>query len=713
MRAPPSLLQVLNDGSVVVEPIPVGGSLAASAPPPQPPAFRPRPSQSNPVLVYDGNSGSGVASIDTKLDEFGAAHRSVVAEHACCGLVGILDLGTAQHLLYIAAADLVATVADDRVYRVQRVAAIPISAAPYHSMAEEQWEATSLANLLRFFNSQHLYYSRERDLTLSAYRQQAHPAATAALLVGDGLASAADANFLLNRELLEAPRRDLAAAGYAHCLADFFVGVVAGFVGSTSISTGPRSPPLSVTLMSRMNTRRLGRRYYSRGMDPKPLAASVLGGGCSMAVETELLLETRVRPAARDTAGNENSSISKGELVVASHLQSRGSVPLVWSQTPADFEWKPAVCVSALGASGDTNPVERYLRTWAPIQPHMTFLDLLDRRQPHERTLSELFEQACSELRHGDSPYYRAAASTALSTPAPSASTSGTDEEDDCGSSPVCWPIEYHSQPVTGRTHAAYQRAVAGYQRHPGVTTSTVVRQRSPSQPQPPKVVQRGIFRTNCLDSIDRTNIIQAHLSELALPHLLVSLGAPTHLLLDIVDPLRILWVANGHALARHYIGTDAVHQDMILSGHRARCLDVMADGVDCALTRRPWFGVGIANEMILMRRYYTTYFLDPDLQDMLGELLVRPVGRDGNRRRKVLQLQRRRSVDECSAAPVPFTFVFLRKRLAPRSVCGLVGWAQCFLWLLLATAARWWEGTATGLFRRPRDLELASGVRA
>ncbi|KAI9183469.1 hypothetical protein H9P43_004387 [Blastocladiella emersonii ATCC 22665] len=706
-------------------------SPAAGADPATPSRAAPSPSPSHTLVFRGGHSAE--CRLEVKLDEYGSDHRSMVMERTHHGLLGVHDLGFAKYLFYVSSARVVAEVAGARIYRADTVDAVPVQAAMYRSMAEEQWEAASVARLLHFFNEFHFFYSREMDLTRSLQSQldsprAAPPTATASLL-------ASNWDFLINRELLAAP-----LAQFPNHLGHFFVGLIAGSVGHsvarlpsslgmTATAAAVAAPStLTTTVISRVHTRRVGRRYYSRGMapvtvatrrrgsrtstsssDPLPSAASDSAAaaltGCSNAAETETLLVV-------------STPTSSAPSAVSSHLQWRGSVPLVWTQAPEDMEWKPRVHVAALHSAADPSPLTRYLRAWAPLVPRsatVVVLDLLDRGYTVERALSETFEQACRE--------YAAEAEMR------------EDAGRDGGVS-----VEYHNLPICDRRRHCYAAAQKVLDGHAAITTATTVLRRAaavaakdarrpsetvaaalstppatppPSPPAPLALIesQSAVVRTNCLDSTDRTNLTQYMLAEVALEHQLASLGLPPHLHAALLPSLQTLWIAHGHALAKLYVGTDAVHQHLIRpppptpspAGGKRSSLTCMA-----AAWRAEW-----ATAATLLRRQYCNHFVDPLVQDAAEELLAprrpSPSTAATSTIAPHLALQRRLSMAECDLPVAGFAFVFLRKHLAPVRVDGLPRLALCFVWMSAARVVRWWLGGAQGMFRRPRSMAAAA----
>uniref|UniRef100_A0A0W0EZ96 phosphoinositide 5-phosphatase n=1 Tax=Moniliophthora roreri TaxID=221103 RepID=A0A0W0EZ96_MONRR len=80
---------------------------------------------------------------------------------------------------------------------------------------------------------------------------------------------------------------------------------------------------------------------------------------------------------------------------------------------------------------------------------------------------------------------------------------------------------------------------------------------------------QRGIFRTNCLDCLDRTNFVQDILSRNTLEQYLLLVHREWIHLHTLWINHRELWAENGDALSRIYAGTGALNTSFTRSGKR------------------------------------------------------------------------------------------------------------------------------------------------
>ncbi|XP_028414935.1 phosphatidylinositide phosphatase SAC2-like [Dendronephthya gigantea] len=96
---------------------------------------------------------------------------------------------------------------------------------------------------------------------------------------------------------------------------------------------------------------------------------------------------------------------------------------------------------------------------------------------------------------------------------------------------------------------------------------------------------QQGVFRVNCMDCLDRTNVVQAALARYVLETQLSRLGRlmpENSLPADIRDVYQDMWANNGDAISRQYAGTAAMKGDFTRTGER-KFTGVMKDGYHSA----------------------------------------------------------------------------------------------------------------------------------
>ncbi|KAF7710370.1 phosphatidylinositide phosphatase SAC2 [Silurus meridionalis] len=124
---------------------------------------------------------------------------------------------------------------------------------------------------------------------------------------------------------------------------------------------------------------------------------------------------------------------------------------------------------------------------------------------------------------------------------------------------------------------------------------------------------QEGIFRVNCMDCLDRTNVVQAAIARVVMEKQLKKLGV-----MPPEQPLphkcyriyQVMWANNGDTISRQYAGTAALKGDFTRTGER-KLAGVMKDGVNSA------------------NRYYLNRFRDAYRQAVIDLMMGLPVTED------------------------------------------------------------------------------------
>ncbi|KAJ8983827.1 hypothetical protein NQ317_008953 [Molorchus minor] len=106
---------------------------------------------------------------------------------------------------------------------------------------------------------------------------------------------------------------------------------------------------------------------------------------------------------------------------------------------------------------------------------------------------------------------------------------------------------------------------------------------------------QNGVFRVNCIDCLDRTNVVQTALGKAVMEIQFCKLGlispegsVPT----NIKNTFQLLWANNGDIISKQYAGTNALKGDYTRTGER-KFTGIMKDGMNSA------------------NRYYQNHFKD------------------------------------------------------------------------------------------------------
>lgn len=84
------------------------------------------------------------------------------------------------------------------------------------------------------------------------------------------------------------------------------------------------------------------------------------------------------------------------------------------------------------------------------------------------------------------------------------------------------------------------------------------------------KNMQKGIIRTNCVDSLDRTNVVQFFIAEEMLGHQMKNLNMRKDEIEGFDKKYKTMWVNNGNILSYQYSGTNALGAEVVLHGKQS-----------------------------------------------------------------------------------------------------------------------------------------------
>lgn len=288
--------------------------------------------------------------------------------------------------------------------------------------------------------------------------------------------------------------------------------------------------PSFLTVVSRLSCQRAGTRFNSRGIDDDGHVANF--------VETETIYWS---PTG----------------VLFSYAQVRGSVPVFWEQAAGLIPGQQKITVTR-SADGTQPAFDRHFEELEQSYGAIHVVNLLSATKPDEAQLTQLYHYG---VRHN--PLSRAGASH----DADHALLRHTD-------------YDFHAETRATGYEAArgirqyIENSADGFAYYLAEETDDMYETGGDLGDRRRQVVvlqQEGIFRTNCLDCLDRTNLIQTLISQLAVESFLNHRGE--FAASDFWMRHSTLWADNGDALSRIYAGTGALktsftrHGKMSLAG--------------------------------------------------------------------------------------------------------------------------------------------------
>lgn len=259
---------------------------------------------------------------------------------------------------------------------------------------------------------------------------------------------------------------------------------------------------LLVTLISRRSVKRPGLRFHRRGIDEEGFVANM--------VETEQLLSS--------TCWGE-----KDGSKIYSFLQLRGSIPLYFTQSPYSLRPIPVLCHSI---NANFKAFSKHMEWVANRYGELQIISLVEKKRV-EKKIGECFEDTVS--RYNKSQQIR------------QISFEWFDFHD------VCRGMKFEKVSRLLETLAPKFRDFG----------STVIAGDSVVK------MQKGIARVNCMDCLDRTNVVQSSLARFMLEAQLKMEGFEMEEQRDQqMMWYNILWADNGDAISKQYASTAAMKGD-------------------------------------------------------------------------------------------------------------------------------------------------------
>jgi hypothetical protein len=291
--------------------------------------------------------------------------------------------------------------------------------------------------------------------------------------------------------------------------------------------------PSMLTVISRQSSRRAGTRFNSRGIDDD--------GNVANFVETETILW-----------------VSPG--ITFSYAQVRGSVPIFWEQAPGLIPGQQKIEITR-SSEATQHAFNQHFETLELEYGAVHVVNLLSELKPGEAELSANFRKhiSNSSVRQkegaGTSPRRSLLRMTEYDFLAETRGPSGYEASSQIRHELInsLDGFSYFLSEDSGRSNKT------SYGKEDAVNSSSVILQ------------QEGVFRTNCLDCLDRTNLVQTIISSMAFESFLSQQGG--RLSSDLHVRHSTIWADNGDALSKIYAGTGALkssftrHGKMSLAG--------------------------------------------------------------------------------------------------------------------------------------------------
>ncbi|KAI9682058.1 MAG: hypothetical protein M1817_000112 [Caeruleum heppii] len=516
-------------------------------------AFTSPSSPSSPTLVVDRPSG------DLRLNDgslLGAKRVSSIA-----GILGMVRLRLDKYIIVITKAQPMGRIKGHMVYKVIATEFLSLRERPLHDPDEDAY-LSLLKTLLRVGP---MYFSYTFDLTNSFQRQaQADPSVP--------LWKRADDRFFWNR-FVQTDLIDFRTGGGSGSGSRQFSGQQSGvdpyilpvMFGMLRItSTRIKSTPLTFALITRRSRHRAGTRYFSRGIDDQ--------GHVSNYNETEqILVLNDTAGGLGGYAGGQNGSVPHSpskEVQVLSYVQTRGSVPVSWAEIN-NLHYTPQLQVRGVDTAVDAAMLHfaEQIRLYGDI-----WLVNLVNQKGRERRVKDAYEQMIKTLVTSPEEGKQADAVTdeKFRTVEPGRRQQQHDRLHYIY-------FDFHNETKGLQWHRAQLlldrlNDALGQQQYfrgvdmPGDQTGQLE----------VRTQQTSVVRTNCMDCLDRTNLVQSMLARWTINRMLMDVGvlqrgesADSDAAFE--DLFRNVWADNADVVSKSYSGTGALKTDFTRTGERTK----------------------------------------------------------------------------------------------------------------------------------------------
>ncbi|KAH9892122.1 putative SAC1 protein [Xylariomycetidae sp. FL2044] len=538
------------------------------------------PSSPNaPSLIVDRPTG------DVRLSEGPPPQNKRVSRvSSIAGILGMIRLRLDKYVIVITKAQPMGRLKGHMVYKVISTDFLPTRERQIRDPDEDQF----LYLLKTFIMKGPMYFSYSTDLTNSFQRQ-------ASMDSSSPLWMRADDRFFWNKfvqsDLIDFRKTGSRSQHGQQPAADPYILPV--IWGTLEIRpTKLRNTPLTVVLITRKSRYRAGTRYFTRGIDEE--------GHASNYNETEqvvILNDTGSGLGGYAGSGDMQSgqyARSEGkEMQILSYVQTRGSVPVYWAEINA-LKYTPKLQVRGIETAfpAAKKHFDEQIRIYGD-----NYLVNLVNQKGREKRIKDAYEQMVEML---------------VTSPSEKSKSDMVSDEKFRVIEPSSSKQEFD------RLHYVYfdfHHETKGLQMHRAMMLVDQLKEaliaqqyfRGVDMPAngglETRNFQTSVVRTNCMDSLDRTNVVQSMLARWTLDRMFVDLGllqrGETFATVDADFEFlfRNLWADNADTVSRAYAGTGAMKTDLTRLGKRTR-------------------GGTLQDGNIAVTRYYLNNFRDGPRQD-------------------------------------------------------------------------------------------------
>lgn len=444
-----------------------------------------------------------------------------------------------------------------QIYKVVATEFLPLRERQVHDPDEDTY-LTYLKTLMR---NGPMYFSYSFDLT-NSFQRQAH------VRLSEPLWERADDRFFWNRHIssslidfrLGNPGSRL-SSGAQPGVDPYILPVMYGMMSITNTSI--KGNGMTFVLITRRSRHRTGTRYLSRGIDEE--------GHVSNFNETEqsIILNDNASSGLTSYAGDAGYSkgkpVSGRETQVLSYVQTRGSVPVFWAEINT-LHYTPKLQIR--GVETAANAAKKHFDEQISMYGENYMVNLVNQKG-REMRVKDAYEQVVKILQSSPQESSEADRKTRekFNVIEPGDKRSWYDHLHYVY-------FDFHNETKGLKWHRAQ---LLLDQLKDGLTAGGYFHSIDmPSGGVDVRRKQTAVVRTNCMDCLDRTNVVQSMLGRWTLTRMLIDLSVlrPGETAQDdqtFEHLFRNVWADNADVVSKTYSGTGALKTDFTRTGNRTR----------------------------------------------------------------------------------------------------------------------------------------------
>ncbi|KAK4658407.1 Phosphoinositide phosphatase sac1 [Podospora pseudocomata] len=533
------------------------------------------PSSPNaPALAIDRPTGD-IRLLDASL----LSGKRVSRITSIAGILGVIQLRLDKYIIVITKAQPVGRLRGHMVYKVVSTDILPLRERQVSDPDEDRF-----LNLLRgFIKPGPMYFSYSVDITNSFQRQAQQDAESP-------LWKRADDRFFWNRfiqsDLINF--RNSGGRGQPAPQPNIDPYILPVIFGMLEIHpTTFKGTPLTIALISRRSRHRAGTRYFTRGLDDQGNAANYN--------ETEQVVilndHTTGLGGSSWQQQQKSSSLADGvgkEMQILSYVQTRGSVPAYWAEINT-LKYTPKIQIRAIEAAYPAAKAhfDEQIRIYGD-----NYLVNLVNQKGREVPVKEAYEKVVEMLVSRPKEHVQGDQRTDEKF-----HTIETAEKKSQFDRLHYIYFDFHAETKGLQMHRAQllidrmrEALVAQQYFRASVDSTPGNNNKTDGGRLDVRSLQTSVVRTNCMDCLDRTNVVQSMLARWTLDRMFIDLGllargsrfADEDAAFELM--FRNMWADNADVVSNAYSGTGAMKTDLTRTGKRTKA-GALQDG-NVAVTR-------------------------------------------------------------------------------------------------------------------------------